>query len=453
MEPELRFATDKRGKRIAYTIVGSGPPLVCVPGWVSHQGQAWATPPQAGPGTFYRRLAEHHTVVTYDKVGTGLSDREREEFTLDAEVDDLKAVIDHARLRRPAVLGISEGGPCAIAYTARYPRQVSKLALYATYAYGPGVARPEQQAAFVTLVRGSWGLGSRAMADMFMPDASGEALEQFAHMQRANATAEVAAKLIEYVYSVDVTGLLSRIRMPTLVVHGTSDRAISFRLGRELAAGLPNARLVPLEGMPHVSADSFKAFGDALLAFLAEETLVPETVRTPTAEPAAKAAVQTILVTDIAEHTSMLQRLGDARGREVLREHERRTREAFRAHGGSEFKAMGDGFLASFSSAQKALECAMTLQRSFAESDCAGEPLRLRIGINAGEPIPEDDDLFGSSVILAARASQKAEGGQVYVTNVVRELVAGKGLLFADVGEFVLRGFEDPVRLFELKWD
>jgi adenylate cyclase len=121
---------------------------------------------------------------------------------------------------------------------------------------------------------------------------------------------------------------------------------------------------------------------------------------------------------------------------------------------------MGDGFMASFGSAQKALECAIALQRAVsAYSDAtppagqpAGEPLRLHIGINAGEPIAEDDDLFGSSVILAARAASKAQGGQILVTNVVRELVAGKGFAFADAGEFEMKGFEDPVRLYELRW-
>jgi class 3 adenylate cyclase len=177
-----------------------------------------------------------------------------------------------------------------------------------------------------------------------------------------------------------------------------------------------------------------------------------------------------ILFTDLADHTAMMQRLGDARGREVLREHERITRETLAANGGTEVKAMGDGFMASFGSAQKALECATALQRAFASREQGtgktGQgpdsalvpgslfpvPIRLHIGVNAGEPIAEDDDLFGSSVILAARAASKATGGQVLVTNVVRELVAGKGFVFADAGEFEMRGFEDPVRLYELRW-
>ena len=119
---------------------------------------------------------------------------------------------------------------------------------------------------------------------------------------------------------------------------------------------------------------------------------------------------------------------------------------------------MGDGFMASFSSATKALECAIAIQRAFAErNESAEEPIRVRIGLNAGEPIAEDDpggrgDLFGTAVNLAARIATKAEGGEILASNVVRELVAGKGFLFNDRGDTELRGFEDPVRVYEVSW-
>ena len=161
---------------------------------------------------------------------------------------------------------------------------------------------------------------------------------------------------------------------------------------------------------------------------------------------------RTLLFTDLEGHTAMMSRLGDAKGREVLREHERITREALAAHGGQEIKTMGDGFMASFGSAQRALDCAVALQRAVAEG-IGGEALRIRAGINAGEPIAEDDDLFGSSVIAAARIAGKASGGQVLVSDVVRQLVAGKGFLFSDAGIQELKGLEEPVRLWELRWE
>jgi adenylate cyclase len=108
--------------------------------------------------------------------------------------------------------------------------------------------------------------------------------------------------------------------------------------------------------------------------------------------------------------------------------------------------------MASFPSAQKAIECAIALQRAFAAGDFAGERLRIRVGINAGEPIADEDDLFGASVILASRTKEKAAGGEIFVTDVVRQLVAGKGFAFADRGEMEMKGFEEPVRLYEVRW-
>jgi class 3 adenylate cyclase len=146
----------------------------------------------------------------------------------------------------------------------------------------------------------------------------------------------------------------------------------------------------------------------------------------------------------------MMRRLGDEKGREILREHERITREVLKAHGGTEVKTDGDSFMISFGSVTMAVECAVALQRAFAQRE--GEPLSVRMGLNAGEPIEEDGDLFGTSVILASRVAAKAEGGEILASLAVRELCSGKGFLFADRGEFVAKGFEEPVRVFEVRW-
>jgi adenylate cyclase len=177
-------------------------------------------------------------------------------------------------------------------------------------------------------------------------------------------------------------------------------------------------------------------------------------------EPAAAGApaesppeFRTVLFTDIEGHTGMMTRLGDAAGREVLRRHEQTTREALRAFGGTEVKTMGDGFLASFRSTQRAIDCAMALQQRLS-AEAAGLPdgFRVRVGINAGEPIAEDGDLFGSAVITASRIVALADGGEILVSNVVRELVAGKGHLFSDRGLHVLRGFDEPIRVWSVRW-
>ena len=129
------------------------------------------------------------------------------------------------------------------------------------------------------------------------------------------------------------------------------------------------------------------------------------------------------------------------------------VREALQAHGGSEVKTMGDGFMASFSSATKALECAIVMQRAFAgHNESAEEPILVRVGLNAGEPIAEDDDLFGTAVNEAARITATANGGEILASDVVRQLAKGKDFLFADVGERQLKGFDEPVRLYEVRW-
>ena len=149
----------------------------------------------------------------------------------------------------------------------------------------------------------------------------------------------------------------------------------------------------------------------------------------------------------------MTERLGDAKAREIMREHERIVRAALGAHGGSEVKTMGDGFMASFSSATRALECAIAAQKALAEHNKASaEPIEVRMGLNAGEPIAEEEDLFGTAVNRAARIAGMAKGGEILVANVVRELAEGKGFMFGDRGATALRGFDDPVRLFEVRW-
>ena len=129
-------------------------------------------------------------------------------------------------------------------------------------------------------------------------------------------------------------------------------------------------------------------------------------------------------------------------------------REALKAHGGSELKTTGDGFMASFSSAVRALESAIDMQRAFAQhNESAAEPILVRVGLNAGEPIAEDEDLFGTAVIEAARIAAAARGGEILVSDVVRQLAKGKDFLFTDRGEVALRGFDEPVRLFEVRWE
>jgi len=183
-----------------------------------------------------------------------LSDREleTEDLTLEGEVGMLQAVLDELGWERVVLIGGSAGGCTAIAFAARFPERVERLLLYGAYADGGSVAPAQVRAAIVGAVRSHWGLGSRMLADLFLGDAGRAEHERFARYQRAATSAETAAALLELTYRTDVRGQLERVQAPTLVVHRRSDRAIPYRLGRELAAAIPHAALVPLEGSAHL---------------------------------------------------------------------------------------------------------------------------------------------------------------------------------------------------------
>jgi class 3 adenylate cyclase len=221
-----------------------------------------------------------------------------------------------------------------------------------------------------------------------------------------------------------------------------------------MAATIPDARLVLLEGGALGETDKIvRAIGELL-----ETGTKVKTSETQAASTITASGVRTILFTDVVEHTEMMHRLGDKGGRDVLRRHEETTRRVLQENGGDEVKTMGDGFMASFASVTGAVECAVALQRAFEDDhhgagvDSGHEPIHVRIGLNAGEPIEEGGDLFGSTVIMASRIAAQAEGGEILTSDVVRGLCSGKGFLFADRGENVLRGFEDAVRLYEVRW-
>jgi class 3 adenylate cyclase len=255
-------------------------------------------------------------------------------------------------------------------------------------------------------------------------------------------TAEALVKMLEWGEEADL-GLTT----PTLVLHHREALYPRVEWASEMVAGIPDASLVTLDGRWITTVERGERAADIILDFMG----VTPKESGPAAsviEPAT--SFRTVLFTDLVGHTEMMSRLGDERGRGVLREHERITREVLKAHGGTEVKTMGDGFMASFGSVTKAVECAIALQRAFAERE--GEPLSVRVGLNAGEPIEEDGDLFGATVILASRIAAKADAGEIFVADTVRGLCSGKGFLFADRGEFVAKGFEEPVRVYEVSW-
>jgi pimeloyl-ACP methyl ester carboxylesterase len=249
LERQIRFCTTTDGLRLAYSIMGQGPALVVPPAWVSHQELIWQQPEYRH---FWEKLANRHTLVQYDRPGTGLSDRNRTEFSLDSDLQDLETIVDHLKLKSLALMSYSCGGPAAIAYAAKHPKRVSHLVLYGTCACGPAIATEEVKASLLSLVRSHWGIFSKTLADLWVADADATVTELLAHFQRRSTTPEISAKLLDLTYKMDVTRLLPRLRVPTLVLHRQQERSTPFRLGRELASLIRNAQFVPLEGRDHL---------------------------------------------------------------------------------------------------------------------------------------------------------------------------------------------------------
>src|ERR1700722_15923669 len=275
------------GERIAFAAVGSGPALVLPAWWVSHVVEDWHFEPLR---RFVEGLAAGRMVVRYDRLGTGVSDRERspETFTAEFEVATLCSVLDELGLERVAVMGISCGGCTSASFAAQWPERVERLVLYGSYADGHALGSSGARRGMVDLVRSHWGLGSRLLADVFGPSWSLEDRAVFTAVprasaagQRAPAEAEVAAALLEVIYETDVREDLLKVRAPALVVHREQDRAMRLTCAREVAALLPDAELVTLRGDAHLP---WHGDGDALLRAVAP-FLGIEAAPAPAGEP------------------------------------------------------------------------------------------------------------------------------------------------------------------------
>ncbi len=275
MERTTRFATTPHGVRVAWSQIGSGPVLLTPPAWVSHLGHLWD---DAASRAFQEALAEGHTLVTFDRPGTGLSDRHRVDFSLAEDFAAMEAVIAAQGASRMSLLGASQGSPLAIVLAARRPELVERLVLYGGFARGQLVGNPEVRSALLALVRRHWGLGSRTLAQIFVGEGADDpaVAESFALFQRASASGEMAASFLDALYQVDVSEYLPRIRAPTLVLHREHDQAIPVRCGRELAAGIASARFVSLPGSAHVPwVGDWEALVAEIHAFLGDPIRKP----------------------------------------------------------------------------------------------------------------------------------------------------------------------------------
>jgi class 3 adenylate cyclase len=444
MEQQIRFCTAADGVRIAYAVLGEGSPLIYVCGWPQHLELEWQTPFSRA---FLETLADGITLSRYDMRGGGLSDRDVTDLSLEALVSDLEAVVDCLNLERFPLLSLGLlAGPIAVSYAAKHPERVSHMVLCSAFLRGAEITTADRQKALIDFTA-AFGFPIGDFSDD--PVLTRDEEMAIRRNERASVSPQTQAELLRTLFSANVEGLAERVSAPALVMHARRDPLIPFGLGREAAARLPQATFLPYEATGAGVWRHADPIIPEIRRFLGVKTREVARERATDAP-----AIHTILFTDVEGSTALTHKLGDAGAREVMRAHERIVRTALGAYGGSEVKTTGDGFMASFTSPSQALKCAVAIQRAFAEhSETADEPIRVRMGLNAGEPIAEAEDLFGTVVNLAARIAAQAAGGQIIVSSVVRELAAGKGFLFADQGEVALQGFEDPVRLYQVRWE
>ena len=269
MRPTIRYCATPAG-RVAYSASGAGPALLFEPGWVTHlrrQLELYSF------GGFVGRLAERFTVIRYDKPGCGLSDRDAIDLSFDGQVGAALAVADAVGADRFRMFGASQGGQIAAAIAAGHPDRVEALVLYGTCASGRDLAPAAVRDSVVALVRAHWGLGLKALTGAFIADPTAEEVAAFTQIQRAGASAAVAARLLEVYYDTDIRALLPAIRTRAAVLHREGDRGTRFELGREVAALIPGATLIPLPGSSHLFYHGdWAAVLDAALGFLCEPT-------------------------------------------------------------------------------------------------------------------------------------------------------------------------------------
>lgn len=441
--------------QIAYQAFGGGPDLVWVPGWVSQLDLYWDEPALA---RFLRRLASFARLIVFDRRGLGLSDHVRAESlpTLEARMDDIRAVLDDLGVRRAAIFGQGYSTPIALLFAATYPERTSSLVLYAPSAKGglktndyPWGANPEEHAAWLERSV-EWGTKEFA-ADWLRrlaPSVAGDdrVVEWTARVLRAAGSPAASRALSLMNAAMDVRAILPNVHVPTLVLaredstvpKGGIDCA-AVEESRWVAERIPSASLLLVPGR-----DYLPWFGD-------QETLVEEIAAFVTgARPAREAdrVLATVLFTDLVGSTERVAELGDQRWRALRDEHDQTVRRALERFGGREVDHAGDGFLATFDGPARAVRCALAVVTELARLE-----LHLRAGVHTGEVEVSGAEISGIAVHIGARVAALGKEGEVLVTRTVKDLTVGSGIEFEARGSHELRGVPGEWELYAAKRD
>ena len=425
---------------IAYRCTGTGPlDLVIVPGFVSHLEVTWEAPAVA---RMIERLGTFCRVIRFDKRGTGMSDRVPV-ATLDERMDDVRAVMEAAGSARAAIWGVSEGGPMSLLFAATYPERVTALILYAAFAkrlwspdYPIGVPSLDRQA-YLDLIERQW--SADADVSIVAPSLAHDAWarERFAAARRMSASPGAALELARMTTDIDVRHVLPTVRVPTLVLHRTTDLDVRVENGRYLAEHIPGARYVEFPEGDHLfnTGDT-----DALVDEIEEFLTGVRSDREP------DRVLATVLFTDIAGSTERAVELGDRRWGELLDAHRTLVRRQLERFRGREIDTAGDGFFATFEGPARAVRCALAIAADVTELG-----IQVRAGLHTGEVEVRGDGVTGLALHIGARVMGLARAGEVLVSSTVRDLVAGAGIAFEDRGLHTLKGVPGEWRVLAAK--
>jgi pimeloyl-ACP methyl ester carboxylesterase len=431
MQPVTRYA--KSGDvHIAYQVFGEGPDLVMAPGFVSHLENSWDEPRLA---RWLNKLGGFCRVICFDKRGTGLSDRVAHLPHMDERMDDLSAVMDAVGIERASLLGISEGGSLAALFAASHPQRIQSLVLFGSFARFRQLATDEAFDRLIKYMDEAWGSGK--ILRVFAPSkADDAALQQWwGKFERLGASPSAAIALMRMNREIDISGILPSIRVPTLVLHRTGDTLISVEGGRELAAGIPGARLVELPGADHLFF--LDEAGERAIAEI-EEFLTGSR-----SAPVVDRVLATVVFEDIVDSTKRAGTAGDRAWRDLLEAHDNTVRRELSRFRGKEVKSLGDGFLATFDGPARAIHCASAIRDAL-----RGFDVPVRIGLHTGEVELAENDVRGIAVHIASRVAQLGGADDVLVSRTVKDLVAGSGIKFEDFGAHALKGIPEPWQVF-----
>lgn len=431
--PQTRYATSGN-VRIAYQVVGQGPlDLVFVPGFISNLEVHWE---DAGYSHLLQRLAAFTRLILLDKRGTGLSDRvdARDLPNLETRMDDVRAVMDAVGSERAVLLGASEGAPMSILFAATYPERTRALVLYGGYAhFHTWVMGAEALANFIRTAEASWGSGAtlRNFAPGRVDDARFHAW--WARFERLSASPTAAIALARMNAQIDVRHVLGSIRVPTLIIHRTDDARVKLAGGRYLAEKIKGARFVEIPGRDHpIWTSNVDRVIDEIEEFLTGTRPFPDSNR----------VLATLLVARLVTSGRLASRLGDRERSERMSMLRETANEAILHHGGQSFAAGGEEIAARFDGPARAVRCALALLDS-----AEALSLDFAAGVHAGEVEIEKELVAGLALHVTNLMSMRAAAGEVLVSGVVADLVAGSGLHFAERGSEAIDGLDSPFRL------